>query len=179
MPPKISAPRHPQMAAITGMKKGMAIVPRPAIAVPTPKANDRLSAGNRVATVLMVSGVCTASVAPSPMRAATTCHPAIAHPCAMAARLQVVTPATIDRNTPNLSTSQPVNKNDSAAATCVTKARLAKSVSLQPRSADMSGLRIAMTGRSIALKIPATHNSPKRIQRNVGVIGFTSLHPCA
>ena len=36
-----------------------------------------------------------------------------------------------------------------------------------------------MTGRSIALKIPATQSSPNRIQRSVGVIGFISLHPSA
>ena len=157
----------------------MVIVPSPAIAVPTPKANERLSGAKSVATVLIVSGVCTASVAPRPMRAATTCQPAIAQPCAIAARLHVVTPAIMERSTPILSTSHPVNRKDSAAATCVTKARLAKSVSVQPRSAEMSGFRIAMTGRSMALKMPATHSSPNSVQRSAGVIGFMSLHHTA
>ena len=175
----MSAPRQPQIAAITGMKNGMVIVPSPAIAVPTPKANERLSGAKSVATVLIVSGVCTASVAPRPMRAATTCQPATAQPCAIAARLHVVTPAIMERSTPILSTSHPVNRKDSAAATCVTKARLAKSVSVQPRSAEMSGFRIAMTGRSMALKMPATHSSPNSVQRSAGVIGFMTLHPTA
>ena len=62
------------------MKNGSEIVPTLAIAVPTPKASERLSGSNRVATVLIVKGVCTASVAPSPIRAATTCQAEAAQP---------------------------------------------------------------------------------------------------
>ena len=107
----------------------MPLSPMLAIAVPTPKANDRWLAGNSVATVLIVSGVWTASVAPRPIRAATTCQADEAQPWAIAARLQVETPTMIERHTPSRSTSQPVNRKAKAAAIWVMKASWPKSAS--------------------------------------------------
>lgn len=143
----------------------MAMVPAPASIVAKPKAKLRLSGGNSVATVLMVSGVCTASVTPRPTRAATTCHVDSAQPWAIAARLHAEAPTCIERFTPSRSTSQPVNRKAKAAENCVTAARSPKSLSVQPKSAIMSGLRIAMIGRSIALNTPAMHSTVNSDQR--------------
>ena len=86
----------------------------------------------------------------------------------MAATLHADAPSCIERLTPRRSTSQPVNRNAKAAANCVTAARSPKSLSVHPKSAIISGLRIAMMGRSIALKIPAMHSTIKSDQRRVG-----------
>ena len=94
--------------------------------------------------------------------------PVRAQPCASAAKLQAVTPTITDRRTPSLSIIQPVNRNDSAAANCVIAASSPKRASFQPRSADISGFRIAITGRSIALKMPATQSSAKSVQARAG-----------
>ena len=170
IPPATSAPRQPTASASAGMTKGIAIVPAPASIVAKPKAKLRLSGGNSVATVLMVSGVCTASVTPSPTLAATTCHVLKAQPWAMAARLQAEAPTCIERLTPSRSTSQPVNRKAKAAENCVTAARSPKSLSVQPKSSIMSGLRIAMIGRSIALNTPAMHSTVNRLQRRRGAM---------
>ena len=166
IPPATSAPRQPTLKASAGITKGIAIVPAPASIVAKPKAKLRWSGANSVATVLIVSGVCTASVTPRPMRAAITCQVVIAQPCAIAVRLHAEAPTCIERCTPSRSTSQPVNRKAKAAENCVTAARSPKSLSLQPKSAIMSGLRMAIIGRSIALNTPAMHSTVNSDQRS-------------
>ena len=90
----------------------------------------------------------------------------------MAARLQALAPTCIERFTPSRSTSQPVNRKAKAAENWVTAARSPKSLSVQAKAAIMSGLRIAMIGRSIALNTPAMHstvNSDQRRRVEIGV----------
>jgi hypothetical protein len=56
----------------------------------------------------------------------------------------------------------------------VTAARSPKSLSVQPKSAIMSGLRIAIIGRSMALNTPATHSTVNSDQRRRGVMTVIS-----
>ena len=180
MPPATSAPRQPKVKARKGMAKGIRMVPALATNVETPNARLRRSGSNRVATVLMVSGVCTASVTPRPTRAATTCAVEMAQPWAMAAALHAVAPSCIERLTPIRSTIQPVKRKAKAAENCVTAARSPKSLSVQPKSAIMSGLRMAMIGRSMALNTPARHkvaNSAQRRRGDMWCIGAIVLLP--